>query len=159
MTDDSALLSRTPMDVVRTSLLIVVCVLAIAGTIVFFGSDEPGLAEDEKAIAGRWSGGGVELELADTGLYALVVGTAGSLECGKWRVVDQTLQMRTKRGGAAATTLLMTQPGFRAGTFKLRPGEAEQIELELRAALPGERSRPESWALRRSTGALREGCR
>jgi hypothetical protein len=146
------------MDVVRTSLLIVICVLAVAGTIVFFGSDDPGLADDEKAIAGSWSGGGVELELDGSGLYALVVGTAGSLECGKWRVVDRTLQMRAKRGGAAATTLLMTQPGFRAGTFTLQPGDAEQIQLELQAALPGERSRPESWSLRRSAGGLRERC-
>lgn len=143
------------MDAVRTALLIVICVLSVAGTVVFFGADEPGLTPEENAIAGRWSGGGVELELAETGLYALVAGTGGGLECGKWRVVDETLQMRAKRGGAAPTTLLMTQPGFRAGTFRR---DAERMDLELQAALPGERLRPESWTLQRAHGSLREKC-
>lgn len=154
MTDTSALLSPR-VDAVRSALLVVICVLAIAGTVLFFGADRPPLTPDEEAIRGHWSADAIDLELGDAGRYALVVGTAGRVECGKWRVEGGSLQMRAKSGGAPGTTLLMTQPGFRAGSYQ-RHGE--RLDLHLQTALPGERSRPESWALAQAEGALLERC-
>lgn len=138
-------------------LLVLICVLAIAGTVLFFGSNRKALTEEERGIAGHWSGDGVDLELGDAGLYALVTGTAGgsAVECGKWRVEGGTLQMRAKSGGKPGSTLLMTQPGLRAGPFRR---QSERLELNLQTALPGERSRPENWALRQAEGAILGRC-
>lgn len=144
------------MDSVRTALLVVVCVLAIAGTALFFGADRSPLTPDEKLVAGHWSGDALDLELGDTGRYALVAGTGGGVECGKWRVEGGSLQMRAKSGATAGSTLLMTQPGLRAGTF-VRDGD--RLDVSLQTALPGARSRPESWALRKADGALLDRCR
>ena len=145
------------MDAVRTAFLVLVCVLAIAGTAVFFGSGDAALTDEEKSIAGRWRDGSVDLELADGGRYALVVGTGGgaAVECGKWRVADGTLQMRAKQIPGIKSTLLMTQPGFRAGTFEI---DGSSVDLALQAALPGERSRPENWTLTRTTAGLMARC-
>lgn len=155
MTDASALLSAAFVDAVRTALLVLVCVLAIAGTVIFYGSGSAPLTADEQRIAGRWSDGSVDLELGQTGRYALVVGSAGELECGKWRVADGTLQMRAKQSAGIKSTLLMTQPGFRAGTFSFEEGK---VDLRLQAALPGERSRPENWTLAPAAAGLLERC-
>lgn len=143
------------MESVRTALLVVICVLAVAGTALFFGADRPPLTGEEQVVAGHWSDDAVELEFGDSGRYALVVGTGGGVECGKWRVEGGTLQMRAKRGAKGGSTLLMTQPGLRAGTF-VRNGD--RLDLSLQTALPGARSRPESWALRKAAGALLERC-
>lgn len=145
------------MDVVRSALLVVVCVLAIAGTALFFGAARPALTRDELAIAGHWSDdAAVDLELGGTGLYALVVGTAGGVECGKWRVEGGSLQMRAKSGAPRGSTLLMTQPGMRAGSFALTNGT---LDVKLQTALPGARSRPENWTLRKAEGGLMSRCR
>jgi len=145
------------VDAVRTALLVVICVLAIGGTALFFGAARAPLTPDEVAIAGHWNGDAVDLELGDTGRYALVVGTAGGVECGKWRVEAGSLQMRAKSGAPTSTSsvLLMTQPGLRAGTFALEAGE---LDLQLQTALPGARSRPEHWTLRKAEGTLLERC-
>ena len=168
------------MDVVRSALLVVVCVLAIGGTVLFFGSGPSERTPDETAITGRWSGDAldrarvaseeaeragqlgradrarIDLELGDAGRYALVVGTGGGVECGKWRVDRGSLQMRAKNSAGMGSTLLMTQPGFRAGTFK---HAGEQLDVSMQSALPGARSRAERWALTRSEGTLLAGCR
>lgn len=156
MTDGSALLSRpSSVDHVRTAFLVLVCVLAIAGTVVFFGAGSGPLTEEERRLSGAWSDETVELELGESGRYALVVGTAGALECGKWRVTDGTLQMRSKQSAGIKSTLLVTQPGFRAGTFAI---EGNTVDFELQAALPGERSRPEEWTLARDSAGLLARC-
>jgi hypothetical protein len=48
----------------------------------------------------------------------------------------------------------MTQPGFRAGTFRR---EGERLDVDMQTALPGERSRAERWTLTHGDGTL-DGC-
>ena len=44
------------MDAVRTALLVVICVLAIGGTALFFGATRAPLTPEEVAITGHWNG-------------------------------------------------------------------------------------------------------
>ena len=149
------------MNAVRTVLLVLVCAAAIAGTVIFFGSDGRPYEEKDRFVVGSWKKGDLALELAEVGRYALVVGTSGApAECGKWRLVAGSLQMRAKKSAPVASTLLMTQPGFRAGTVEHHPatsGSPEELTLTLLTAKPGTTAAVR-WNLARTEEPLLQRC-
>ena len=139
------------MHALRSALVAAVCAFALAGTYLLFFDEPPPIGEDERAIAGRWTGPSISLELGTNGAYALVLGTAAApVECGRWRVEAGTLQMRASRGAPRGSTLLLTQPGFRAGGIETDPASGRLV-LSMQAALPGARTRREEWVLSRET--------
>ena len=129
----------------------------MAGTLVFFGSDEAPFEEKDRFLAGTWSGpapdGEITLELATDGRYALVTGSAGgatvrSVECGKWRYRAGSLQMRSKKHASLANTLLLRQPGLRAGSVE-HHAKDDRITLTLLAAKAGGANEAAHWDLSR----------
>lgn len=117
-------------------LLASVLVAAVAGTVLFFGSDGP--VTDDPAIAGRWSRDAVDLHLEPGGTYILVAGTGGAAgrECGKWRALEGTLQMRAKDVHPGAGVVLLRNPGLRAGPYRVAP-PGGTLSVTLHQAMPG----------------------
>lgn len=146
----------------RTVVLALVCLTALAGTFLFFGSDPAPVAGDVHPLVGSWTGPRATLELGGDGRYALILGTAGAaVECGKWRVEEGSLQMRARSGAPRSRPLSLTQPGLRAGAVHLDPGPPERLALRLREARPGAASRESAWELARpaSAAGLLARCR
>ena len=159
---ERAILGAVPA--VRTFLLIAVCALAIAGSVVFYGSPKGPVTDDPTLIrtwrASGLSAGDALLELRESGDYVIAT-TAGELaECGHWRSEGGSLHMRVRWSarGVESKPLLLWHPGLRSihlacadrrGETGDAPAAAcERWELTEHIAIPAvQRSQPRRWTL------------
>lgn len=145
--------------------MIAVCVLAIVGTVVFYGQPK-GPVTDDPSLARTWTAeglarGAVSLDLRPDGRYLIVTSAGAVAECGHWRSEGGTMHMRVRGSpgeSPAARPLLLWQPALRAIHLECpawrateaggEPPACERWTLTEHVAVPAAmRSDPRVWHL------------